>query len=373
MPPPAENRLPGLDLLRAVAIVVTMLFHKGIDPEAFPVIGQVARFGWMGVDLFFVLSGFLIAGQLFRSYSAGRPFSFPDFYTRRAFRILPAYLAVLALYFLLPSFREAPRIRPLWEFLTFTENFRIDYFNTRAFSHVWSLCVEEHFYLLMPLLVFGLMKKPSTRKATFVALGLLLGGMALRAWIWVHTLAPLQPEDPGAFALRYVETIYYPTTTRLDGLLAGACLAAVQAFRPQWWAWAMGRGIRLLLAGFLVTGCALLTFLDRFSLVGAVVGFPLLSLGLSLVVAASVSQTCALSRWKVPGATGLATLAFTLYLTHKAVFHLNETHFEKLLDRGSHWAFAIHAGTALVAALLLHCAIEKPFLRLRERLTFRRD
>jgi peptidoglycan/LPS O-acetylase OafA/YrhL len=64
---------------------------------------------------------------------------------RRAFRVLPAYLTVLLFYFAIPGFREAPGLSPAWQFLTFTENFRIDYLHDQAFSHVWSLCVEEHF------------------------------------------------------------------------------------------------------------------------------------------------------------------------------------------------------------------------------------
>lgn len=359
-------RLPGLDFWRAVAIVVTMLFHKGIDTAEAPALGQIARFGWMGVDLFFVLSGYLIAGQLFRSWREDGGFSLRGFYMRRAWRILPAYLVVLALYVTVPSVREAPHIRPLWEFLTFTENFRIDYTTTRAFSHVWSLCVEEHFYLVLPLLVLWLRRSPGPRKAVALVLGVLLVGMVLRGWIWTQGLAPLRSLDEEAFAIRYIETIYYPTTTRLDGLLVGVVLAAIQVFRPGWWAWAMGQGWRLFLVGLLLVGGAIGLFQDRFSLPGAVLGFPLLSLGLGLLVASGLSEAFGLSRIRIPGADILATLAYSLYLTHKAVFHLNETWLGPLLERGTVWAFGIHAAVCLAVAMLLHVTVERPFLRLRK-------
>ena len=84
-------RLHGLDTLRALAIVVVMLYHlnmQGLLPSS---ISPIAKIGWVGVDLFFVLSGFLIGSQLFKPYLAGRHPSLRDFYTRRAYRILPAF------------------------------------------------------------------------------------------------------------------------------------------------------------------------------------------------------------------------------------------------------------------------------------------
>jgi peptidoglycan/LPS O-acetylase OafA/YrhL len=104
----------------------------------------------MGVDLFFVLSGYLIGSQLLKPFRSGEHPRLWDFYRRRLYRILPAYLAVLALYFLVPVWREQDGISPLWQFLTFTENFFVDYAKNEAFSHVWSLCVEEHFYCCCP-------------------------------------------------------------------------------------------------------------------------------------------------------------------------------------------------------------------------------
>src|ERR1700761_9165178 len=102
----AQNRLPGLDRLRALAITVVMGFHlDGLLPDIF---GPVARFGWMGVDLFFVLSGYLIGSQLLKQVREGRGISMLDFYRKRAYRILPVSLLVLALYVFWPLWREAP-------------------------------------------------------------------------------------------------------------------------------------------------------------------------------------------------------------------------------------------------------------------------
>ena len=136
-----------------------MLYHqRGFLPDA---LQPTARFGWAGVDLFFVLSGYLIGAQLLRPLREGRPLGVAGFYRRRAYRILPAYLVVLGLYVVWPLWHEATGMSPLWEFLTFTENLFVDYSRNYAFSHVWSLCVEEHFYLLLPWLVLLLARRPS--------------------------------------------------------------------------------------------------------------------------------------------------------------------------------------------------------------------
>jgi peptidoglycan/LPS O-acetylase OafA/YrhL len=140
----ASARLPGLDLLRAVAISWVMAYHA----SSFGLISRdhwIAKFGWMGVDLFFVLSGFLIAGQLLRPWACGLQPNYSRFFARRLLRTLPAYLAVVALCFVVPIVRERPVIQPLWQFLTFTQNFGYVPDPPKAFSHAWSLCVEEQF------------------------------------------------------------------------------------------------------------------------------------------------------------------------------------------------------------------------------------
>ena len=97
-----------------------------------------------------MLSGFLIAGQLLAPFARGSRPSYARFFGRRLLRTLPAYLAVLALYVLIPGVRDRPALAPLWQFLTFSENWLVDMSIPNAFSHVWSLCVEEHFYLVFP-------------------------------------------------------------------------------------------------------------------------------------------------------------------------------------------------------------------------------
>src|SRR5947209_15267352 len=101
-----RERQAGLDLLRALAIVVVVIYHAALFGFKLP--SRVDRFGWIGVDLFFVLSGYLIGGQLLAPLARYRLIDLRRFFARRAFRIIPAYFAILAAYAFLPSWRESP-------------------------------------------------------------------------------------------------------------------------------------------------------------------------------------------------------------------------------------------------------------------------
>jgi peptidoglycan/LPS O-acetylase OafA/YrhL len=363
----SSAREPGLDLMRAVAILGVMLWHMhfALRPGIWSGPG---RYGWMGVDLFFVLSGYLIGSQLLRPYTRGSRPSIGGFYMRRAFRVLPAYLTVLLFYFAIPGFREAPGLSPTWQFLTFTENFRIDYLHDQAFSHVWSLCVEEHFYLVLPVLILLLMRRPSFSKAFVMVLGILCFGIGIRAYIYLHQIA-IFPRDDDAFALAYVERIYYPTHTRLDGLLVGVTLATIKTFRPSWWQRAMSHGYLLLVGGLALCAGAIWLFNDRLSFSASVIGFPLLAVGLGLLIASSIAPSSPLSR--VRGFGLIAALAYSAYLTHKEIIHFLRSHSPRLVEGRGWLALVAYFGFSFLAAFVLYMAVERPFLRLRERISSR--
>ncbi|WP_266167923.1 acyltransferase family protein [Dyella subtropica] len=350
------HRLPGLDLLRAIAIAWVMLFHSYIVGGLGEPFGSLQSSGWMGVDLFFVLSGYLIGSQLLKPLSQGKPLAFGRFYVRRTFRVVPAYLVVLAIYFSLPWAREADGIQPLWQFLTYTVNFLIDYEHNQAFSHVWSLCVEEHFYLLFPLLAWWLARNPSVGKFVAVCVAIIIGGMVMRGYLWHHM------DD------RFVEVIYYPTYNRIDGLLAGVVLATIQAYRPAMWQRMQERANLWLLAGCVVLALAIGLFQDRTGLLSTVIGYPLLSWGFALVVAAGTSPASWLGRWRVPAVGWIALVSYSLYLSHKIVFHLVQAMLAEHPQVHGLAAFSVYAVATFAGGALLYYAVERPFLRLRDRL-----
>lgn len=143
-----RSKIHGLETLRAYAILSVLLFHYQYF-FAHPAWLETGffKFGWSGVDLFFVLSGYLITSQLLAEMDARKTVSLERFYIKRAFRILPPFGFVLALYVLLPWTREKESLPPLWKLLTFTQNLGLDVANHRTFSHAWSLCIEEQCYL----------------------------------------------------------------------------------------------------------------------------------------------------------------------------------------------------------------------------------
>jgi peptidoglycan/LPS O-acetylase OafA/YrhL len=310
----------------------------------------------MGVDLFFVLSGYLIGHQLLEPLSRGEPLRFGAFYLRRAFRILPVFFTVLAIYELFPAWREAPGMQPAWQFLTFTLNLLIDYRHNQAFSHAWSLCVEEHFYLLFPLLAWWLARRSSRTLVIGSAMFVVVTGLLLRGY------ASLHGKD-------WLESIYYPTWTRLDGLLAGVLLATIQAWRPDWWIAMQRRANLLACAGMVLVGAAIWLFRDKTAFAASVFGFPLLALGLALLVATAAGNASWLGRWRIPGAGWIAGISYSLYLSHKLALHAVHDALPRWPAVHGPAAFAAYALAIIAIGGLLHYAVERPFLHLRTRLT----
>src|SRR5579871_4908702 len=228
--PQTPNKLFGLDHLRALAIILVFVYHYG---RIFPHpqwTNSISKFGWTGVDLFFVLSGYLIASQLFAEIAKRKTFSIEDFFLKRFFRIIPLYLVVVAIYFCLPFVRERESLAPLWKFLTFTQNLGLDLRTQGTFSHAWSLCIEEQFYLSFPLILIALIHFKIFKKAFWLLLLLFIFGFAIRYYSYQHFFVPFSNEDDAW--VYWQEWIYYISYCRLDGLLAGVSIAALFQFKP---------------------------------------------------------------------------------------------------------------------------------------------
>jgi peptidoglycan/LPS O-acetylase OafA/YrhL len=363
----AMTRLPGLDTLRAIAIVWVMLFHSYLIGGLGENFGVLERSGWMGVDLFFVLSGYLIGSQVFIALRDTGRLDMQAFYARRAFRILPAYAVVLGLYLAWPRWRETPLMQPAWQFATFTFNLLFDAPQQYAFSHVWSLCVEEHFYLVFPWLAILLAGRLTVARFIFLCTAVVAGGIALRGWLWQVHLAPLVGTDNPAGPM-YLRYLYYPTYSRLDGLLAGVAVAACAAFRPAWLPCAQRHGAMALGASaLLLAGC--IVFFDDGGRLGFwqnAVGYPLVALAMAGFVSVAARGTW-LSRWRIPGAGWLARASYSLYLSHKGAFMLTVALLGERMDGHPVWRFVAFSLVVLAVGAALHYGVERPCLRWRER------
>src|SRR5204863_9117329 len=215
----------------------------------------------------------LIGGQLLAPLGRGQAIRLGRFFARRALRILPAYLVVLAIYFLIPAWREYPEISPPWKFLLSVQNLGLR--GGTAFSHAWSLAVEDQFYLLLPLVLLFVIRW--RRAAVIIPCAIVLAGFVLRWFLALQNLG-----DGGVSFRGFQTWIYYATWTRLDPLVFGVALAAIEKFRPQWWNWLMNVTPWLALPGLSVIVYALYLGEGEYLTVAASVWqFPLIALGMA--------------------------------------------------------------------------------------------
>lgn len=373
----AGTRMLGPDILRSLAILLVMLVHLPLNATP-GILVTVREYGWLGVDIFFVLSGYLIGTQLFKEVTRTGAVDFKSFYLRRAFRIFPAFFVVLGLYALVPVLRDNPAMQPLWKFATFTVNLGFDPREGNAFSQAWTLAVEEQFYLVLPLLVLLLYRRIGTGWVLALSGLLMFTGVVLRYTIWdiqVGTLVADGQFRP-AFAT-YLRDVYYPTYTRLDGLLCGVVLAASRFFKPELCRQYLPPKVTIP-SGLIFVIAALICFVDRGPLagqgifpvfqaqLGAVAGFPLISIGIALLFCAMLDLEHVLSRWPVPGAALVATLSYSLYLTHKSVFHVTRLVLGEENLLGS-FGFVVYLLASFAVAAVLWFCVERTFLHLRDR------
>jgi peptidoglycan/LPS O-acetylase OafA/YrhL len=212
-----EGRIPALDGVRGIAILLVMGHHYGqqlipLHPIDVPVLGALS-IGWVGVDLFFVLSGFLITGILYDTRRARNYFQ--SFYARRILRIFPLSYAALTFFFVLVPLLGSKALgetasRWPW-FWLYASNFLIARHGwvSRYVQHFWSLAIEEQFYLVWPLLVFILPR----RRLIGLSLGAIIGAAALRGVFY----------DGGGWM--HATTNFTHTLTRVDALAMGAAIA----------------------------------------------------------------------------------------------------------------------------------------------------
>lgn len=368
LPAASRNKLYGLDHLRALAIIMVFLFHYG---RLFPHpewIESISRFGWTGVDLFFVLSGYLIASQLFLNIATNGKFSLKEFFVKRFFRIIPGYLFVLALYYYFPFVREREGLAPLWKYLTFTQNIALDLRTQGTFSHAWSLCIEEQFYICLPFILWGGISFKVFPKSFWIIPVLFVLGFVLRYSIYQYAIEPLKQINEG-WAVFWYKWIYYPTWCRLDGLLVGVGIAALFQFKPRIREGITKHGNTFLLLSLVMLIAAYFICYDTSSFQASVFGFPLVSVGYGLLVIGAISPTSVLYKCNSNLTMFMATISYAMYLSHKMVIHVvQELLFNGGIDMESNTAFGVSLTLSIGIAVLMHQMIEGPFQKLRNKI-----
>jgi peptidoglycan/LPS O-acetylase OafA/YrhL len=362
-----ERRANGLDTLRALAISLVFAYHYVVFVSREPTFGWVSVVGWVGVDLFFVLSGYLIANQLFAGLAKGERLLLAAFYARRALRTLPVFWFVLALYFVFPQVMGGRTPPPLWSFLTFTQNFGLA--PGTAFSHAWSLCIEEQFYLVLPLMLVLGWRLTSRRVLAWAVLLALLGvGVAARAILWQTYGRESTGHIDG-----YHPNIYYATLCRFDEFLPGVAVALLKNFHRPLWARIIRHGQAVFAAGVVATGGMLFAVHQHYFIDGygyaffmTAFGYSLVAMAFALLVVVALSPGSWLQRVRIPGAQSLALWSYSIYLSHKAVAHIVQGELAALGLPSVITPAIIVLACGVVGWLLYRC-IEVPFMSLRER------
>lgn len=361
----APHRLYGLDHLRALAIILVLMYHyRGFNHPEW--IDTVGKFGWTGVDLFFVLSGFLISGQLFRETEKKGRICLKTFFSKRFFRIIPPYLFTLLLYFCIPFFREREALPPFWKLITFTQNYGLDVINQGTFSHAWSLCIEEQFYFFLPLLLMLTVKIRIFRYMAPMCILLIIFSVAVRCAAWQEYVVPVT--DSPDFWKNWYMNIYYPTHTRLDGLATGVLISFLMHFSPAVKRTVHRNGNLLFVLGIMSLGFSFWFCRDQVSEGASVLGFSFVALSYGILVMAAVSETSFLSGTKSSVTTQLAGLSYAVYLSHKGIIHMVQYMLEKLnIQTSGHLSLLICLAGCIAAGLFYRFVIEKPSVKLRNR------
>src|ERR1700722_1154712 len=339
---PPVKKIPQLDAIRGLAVVLVFLHNTDSFPSLH--LQSISRNGWMGVDLFFVLSGFLITGILLDSKdSVGY---FKNFYARRCLRIWPLYYsALLFMFVVVPLLRPSEahtifeaRSSPWWSYPIFLQNFLIPIPTaaTGLLGVTWSLAVEEQFYVFWPLVV----RFCNVSQLRKIAIAVICLSPILRFYLARHQVE-----------------IYSNTFCRLDGLMAGALLAlAVRStsFVPSKFvsrAWIA-----------LLVSAPLALWLDTFHVRWIV--FSLVALAaVSFVYLALFSK----QRWLQAILTNrflvyTGTISYGIYLLQKIPLDASKAFH---LERHEFLVLPFTAIATYALAMLSSNLLEKPFLRVK--------
>lgn len=361
--PARFQHYPALDGVRAIAIMTVMCYHL---IWLIPYFEYYAGGGFLGVDIFFVLSGFLITSILLKEHGRTGAINLKHFFIRRFFRLAPAFWLFLVLLYIFGNYILAPGDANI---IYSDNNFAYAFFYvmniykaatdgvTGNLNHTWSLAIEEQFYILWSLILLKAFTENRSRKTiaygTAAFIVILVAVRALRTWIGTD-----------------VAVLYYSTESRIDSLLIG-CLASMifcwrlvpdSFFRSKFFGY-------LTLAAAIASVCIMSSFL--WTSVSLYYGF------ISLFAAAiAVIILWLVTREKTPVHYVLASapfrwigfLSYSLYLWHYASFEFAKNTFDSVPER-------VGAGVVIsfIAAAGSYYLVEKPFLRLKDRLGTKRQ
>lgn len=349
-----------LDILRCVAVVTVMLHHSG-ESKFF------TRVGWTGVDLFFVLSGFLISGLLFSEYRKHQAIDLKRFFIRRGLKIYPAFYLFLFVTGVAGElvFHSHPTIARYLHEVFFVMNYE-----RGVWDHTWTLAVEEHFYIFLPIFLLILTRFSSRRDDPF----------RLIPWaaVTIAVLCLLFRAGSVYLGTPNFHMAYTASHERMDALFCGVLIGYFYHFRPAILEDLMrptANRVALAVASAVLLSSAY--FYGRDSAFFATFGYSLIYLGfagmllLSLYVREIVSGKLARFMEIVGSAAAfVGVYSYSIYLWHVAVAAWLPGLVRHLLGfpNGRFGRFAVYIFGGLAIGIVMSKLVEYPLLRLRDRI-----
>lgn len=358
-------RVRQLDVLRAIAIFLVLGRHLPDWPAASGPAWTAGlevwrRSGWIGVDLFFVLSGFLISGLLFHEHRRHGQIHFGRFFVRRAFKIYPAFYVMIAATVAVRLARgDGVAPTGLVSEMVFAQNYW-----RSLWPHTWSLAVEEHFYVLLPLALIALARLRRGARDPFAPLiGIFV--VVATALLGLRVLVARS----GPFASK---THLYATHLRIDSLLFGVLISYFHHYRGErlsgvirgrhWW----------LLAGGIALAMPSAALRVEASFFMPTAGLTLLYLGFGAILLASLEWPYgggALRERVVSSLAAIGFYSYSIYLWHVAVGSWGVRGLAEMLGARPPLVIELVAYVAgsLAVGVVMAKVVERPFLRLRDR------
>jgi peptidoglycan/LPS O-acetylase OafA/YrhL len=350
---PLRDRTIELDFIRGLAIIAVMGFHFHTVPTGNPLVAALEyplkNFGREGVNLFFTLSGFLVGGLLLRQYAQTGRVDVRRFIIRRIFKIWPAYYALIL-------FHVVVGRHPLDSFLVQNLTHLQNYFGS-SIAQTWSLAVEEHFYVFLPVLLLVFTRFQFRANAVLATLA------AICALVLVLRCAVVSSGD--------LQAAFFYTQYRIDSMLFGVLLAGVYWMKPEIYRRLAARKLPLVAAVLALV--AWLVFSTRHEALNESIGFTIQSAGFVALIVLTLEYSKAIRHHLAYRAIAwVGVYSYGIYLWHSLALGPAEILIRKALALGlpalAVWALVMAAQFCIAISLgyVTTRAIEFPSLRLRD-------
>ena len=361
------RRFAWFDCLRCAAIFLVMCAHspdvwKQMSASVGSLFLFLQLFGWAGVDLFFVLSGFLVSGLLFNEHDATGTLNIKRFLVRRAFKIIPAFYVLV----IITAIRDAIAIHEfkpdhIFHDITFIQGYRMG-----SWTHAWTLAVEVHFYILLALLLYYLSKRPAKNGQWLARLP------AILCWVLVIELAARLVNSWIRSGNFNVHKEFMPTHLHLDVLAAGVLLRYLYTYHFDRLAFLTRFKLPALIVGILVSLPSVYLWpklwpLHSDLMTALIPTMNSLGFGLILFVATQIPfPATGVAHWLVKPFDYFGKHSYSIYLWHLPV---KEWIVDPLLPKPAGILyFVVFVSASMAVGSFFSEILEMPILRLRNRL-----